>query len=145
MKTKFNIAVAVYLLSFFLPVLQYTLFTDEITIYGWEAGIDVLLNQNNGYSISDNTILIMFQYVVMNLANPLILAVIIMHYSNSSKKQLKWLLGTLAMLSAASYMPFMFTMLYTYFSLGYYAWFISIILIYFFSNEGSFKKPAKVL
>lgn len=143
MNMKFNMAVAVYLLSFFLPVLQYTLFTDEITIYGWETAIDVLLNQNNGYSISQNSILIIFQYVVMNLANPLILVVIIMHYAKSPKKQLKWFLGTIAMLSAVCYMPFFFTMMDTYFSFGYYTWLISIMAIYFFANESSFKKPAK--
>ena len=141
MSKNFHIAVGLYLLSFFLPTLF--LIENEITIYGWETALDVIMNQNNSYSISENEGLITVQYIVMNLANPLILVVIIMAYTKSKSKRLMWTLGSIALLSAIIYMPFFFTMIFTYFSFGYYLWIISILLIYLYSNEGTFKRPPK--
>ena len=141
MNKKFNIAVALYILSFLLPTLF--LPENEITIFGWETAIDVIINRNNSYSLFKNEGLIALQYIIMNLANPLILIVIIMSYSKSKSKRLMWTVGTFSLISAISYFPFFFTMLFSYFSFGYYAWIVSILLIYLYSNEGTFKRPSK--
>lgn len=142
MNKKFTAAIGLYLLSFFLPVLQYQLGTEEVSIYGWETALDVIMNSEYAYSISENPVLITGQYILMNLTNPLILAVIILTITGKAAR-LRWLLGTIAMFSAIAYMPYFFTMIFTYFSFGYYLWVISILMIYFYSNESSFKRPAK--
>ena len=143
MNKKFHAAVGLYLLSFFLPVLQYAILTDEITIYGWETAVDVIMNSEYAYSISENSFIIAGQYIVMNLANPLILIVIIMTYAKSKAKRTMWMLSTLGLLSALAYLPFFFTMLFSYFSFGYYLWLISILMIYYYANDASFKRPKK--
>lgn len=145
MKNKFNWAVALFLLSFFLPVIeiQVSLLRTE-SIYGWEAASNVVTTWDWGKNnLFENPLWQTLHYIIANLANPLALIVIIMHYTKHKNVRLKWWLSLISILSALYWAPVFFGNIFTYFSFGYWLWLSSLILINFYSNEASFKRPPK--
>jgi hypothetical protein len=145
MNWKFHSAVAIFLISFALPVIELGTINQPQTLYGWEAALGIA-NMSESFSSMnwfDNETVMIIQLIWFNMANPLILIVIIMTYAKSERKRLTWTLGTIAILSAFSWFPYMITLIMYYFSFGYFCWMIGILLIYFYSNEGSFKRPPK--
>ncbi|MCB9225005.1 MAG: hypothetical protein R2780_05205 [Crocinitomicaceae bacterium] len=145
MNWKLHSAVAIYLISFALPVIEINALSEPKVLYGWEAALGIANMSEAFQSMNwfDNKIILIIQMIWFNLANPLILIVIIMSYANSKNERLKWTLGTIALLSAFSWFPYMITLIMYYFSFGYFCWIIGILMIYFYSNGSSFKRPAK--
>ena len=145
MNWKFHSAVALFLISFALPVITINPLLEPDIIYGWEAALGIT-NMSEAFQAMnwfDNKVVMVIQLIWFNLANPLILAVIIMTYAGSKRERLKWTLATISLLSAFSWFPYMLTMIMYYFSFGYFCWLTGILLIYFYSNNGSFKRPQK--
>ena len=144
MKQKFHWAVTLYILSFLLPVIQLNSFGLEESLYGWEAAQKVIFTWDYGVNnLVDSTGWQLFHYIIANLANPLVLVVIILHYSGKNNTALKWLLSLIAIISALYWMPYFFGYIFDYFSFGYWTWLGSIIMIHYFSNNSSFKRPRK--
>jgi hypothetical protein len=145
MNWKFHSAVALFLISFALPVIELNELDKAEILYGWEAamGITNMSEAFDAMNWFDSKTVMIIQLIWLNLANPLILIVIIMTYMRSKREILKWTLGTIALLSAFSWFPYIFTLIMYYFSYGYFCWLIGILLIYFYANGASFKRPAK--
>lgn len=139
-KVRLGLSFALFITAYFLPAIQYLEGDQEIIVYGWEVAIDVLVNPSN-YLVYDNPIVLVGQFIIMNLATPLILVYIILSFGKIGSARSRWMIGTIAMLSACVYLPFFFTMIFDYFSPGYYAWLIGIFLIYYYFNNASFKRP----
>ena len=139
-KVRLGLSFALFITAYFLPAIQYLEGDQEIIVYGWEVAIDVMVNPSN-YLIYDNSIVLIGQFIIMNLATPLILLYIILSFGKIGSARSRWMIGTIAMLSACVYLPFFFTMIFDYFSPGYYAWLIGIFLIYYYFNNASFKRP----
>ena len=139
-KVRLGLSCALFITAYFLPAIQYLEGDQEIIVYGWEVAIDVLVNPSN-YLVYDNPIVLVGQFIIMNLATPLILVYIILSFGKIGSARSRWMIGTIAMLSACVYLPFFFTMIFDYFSPGYYAWLIGIFLIYYYFNNASFKRP----
>lgn len=141
-KIRLSLAFALFLVSYALPALQYQSENETIIVYGWEVALDVMLSPKN-YLMVNNTFVLIGQYIFMNLATPAILLYLIMSFATLSTPRTRWTIGTIAMLSACVYLPFFFTMIFDYFSPGYYAWLFGITLLYYYLNNASFKRPAK--
>ncbi|MEO9533965.1 MAG: hypothetical protein ABJF27_11795 [Crocinitomicaceae bacterium] len=139
-KIRLLLALALFLVSYFLPVLQYQLDEEMIKVYGWEVALDVIVNPKS-YVIYDNAVLLVGQYILMNLATPTILLFLILGFGKIGTARTRWMIGTIAMLSACVYLPFFFTMIFDYFSIGFYAWIFGITLLYYYLNNASFKRP----
>lgn len=145
MNWKLHSAVAIFLISFALPVIEIGTLSEPQTLYGWQAALGIANMSEAFQSMNwfDSKAIMIIQLIWFNLANPLILIVIIMTYAKSKREGLKWFLGTLALLSAFSWFPYMLTMIMYYFSFGYFCWLIGILMIYFYSNGASFKRPKR--
>ncbi|MEX1003662.1 MAG: hypothetical protein WDZ35_16200 [Crocinitomicaceae bacterium] len=145
MNWKLHAAIALYVVSFMLPVIEIEEAGANVLIYGWEASLAILELSGDFRSGNwfDNEALLLVQYVWFNLANPCILLVIILSYAGGKHKKLMWVLGTIGLLSAVSWIPYIFSMIMFYFSYGYFAWIVSILMIYFYANDSSFVKPSK--
>ena len=139
-KLRLGLSFARFITAYFLPAIQYLEGDQEIIVYGWEVAIDVLVNPSN-YLIYDNPIVLAGQFIIMNLATPLIVVYIILSFGRIGSARSRGMLGTIAMLSACVYLPFFFTIIFDYFSPGYYAWLIGIFMIYYYLNNASFKRP----
>lgn len=144
MKNKFNWAVALYIISFFLPVLEIPNGFYTEVIYGWEAAREILFTWDYGdNNVSDTDSWRAIHYVAANLANPLVIVTIILHYAKGNYARLKWTISLIAVISSLYWLPVFFGYTFDYFSFGYWTWLCSIILIHFFANDGSFKRPPK--
>ncbi|MBD3637237.1 MAG: hypothetical protein HUJ25_07800 [Crocinitomicaceae bacterium] len=140
MKNRFNWAVSLYVLSFFLPVMT-TIFEPVQTLYGWEIIFQTYAPGDDGiFSSEDWEVL---YYIIAMIPNPLVLIVVVLHYLKKDLPTLKWALSIMAVLAALFWVPFFFGIIFDYFSYGYWLWLISLILIHFYANNSSFKKPAK--
>lgn len=128
---------SLYLLSFALPTYP---ISDGEDAMGYEAFFAVLKGDAELF-VHSNTLVIGLQYVLMNLANVLILILLISEFSQTGSKRLKFYVGTFALLTAFIFFPYFISVLYSYFSFGYYCWLIGIFMMVYYSNEGSFKKP----
>jgi hypothetical protein len=139
-KIRLLLSLALFLVSYVLPTLQYQSENDTIVVYGWEVALDVMLSPGN-YSIVDNNFVLIVQYIFMNLATPAIILYLILGFGKISTPSVRWMVGTIALLSACVYLPFFFTMIFDYFSPGFYAWLFGISLLYYYLNGASFKRP----
>ena len=144
-KWRLHAAIALFIVSFILPVIEIVEAGTIKVVYGWEAALAILelSDQFKSNIWFTNEVLVIIQYIWLNLANPLILLVIILTYSGNKYPKTKYVLGTIALLSAVSWMPYIFGLTASYFSYGYFAWIISILMIYFYANDSSFVKPSK--
>jgi len=133
----FYLGIALYVLSFFLPT--YPL-NDEVEVLGYEAAISAMSWSSTSF-ISDNLILNGLQFGLMNLTNPLILIFVLSVILDKGSPRFRYLLGTIALVSAFIFFPYFMSVLYTYFSFGYYCWISSIFVVFYFGNGASFKRP----
>ena len=134
----FYAGLMLYVVSFFLPT--YPL-NDEIEVLGYEAALSAM-SWSTSQFISDNTILRLLQFLIMNLTNPLILLYLFSLILNIGTARNRYLIGTFALVSAFVFFPYFMSVLYTYFSFGYYCWITSIFMLFYYGNGGTFKRPS---
>ena len=134
----FYAGLMLYVVSFFLPT--YPL-NDEIEVLGYEAALSAM-SWSTSQFISDNTILRLLQFLIMNLTNPLILRYLFSLILNIGTARNRYLIGTFALVSAFVFFPYFMSVLYTYFSFGYYCWITSIFMLFYYGNGGTFKRPS---
>jgi hypothetical protein len=89
MNWKFHSAVAIFLISFALPVIELGTINQPQTLYGWEAALGIANMSESFTSMNwfDNKTVMIIQLIWFNMANPLILIVIIMTYAKSERKR----------------------------------------------------------
>ena len=133
----FYAGLMLYAVSFFLPT--YPL-NDEIEVLGYEAAFSAM-SWSTSQFVSDNTVLRLLQFLIMNLTNPLILLYLFSVILNRGTARYRYLLGTFALVSAFVFFPYFMSVLYTYFSFGYYCWITSIFMLFYYGNGGTFKRP----
>ena len=141
MKNKLYLSIGLYFVSFLLPVVELNFFGQAEVIYGWEIARDALLFSEDGIFQANE--LEIFYYVMANLANPLVLVTLILYYSKGDYPNLIYGFSILSIISALFWFPFFLSAIFDYFSFGYWAWLGSILMIHFYTNNSSFKRPSK--
>ncbi|MFT4600119.1 MAG: hypothetical protein ACI857_000289 [Arenicella sp.] len=140
MSKYFYAALALYVLSFFLPVYD---IIPGFSAKGYDCAYNLAFNFKNSVAVGQSTIGHILQYVIFNAANPLIIAFIILTITNSLSEKTRWLIGNIAMISSVIFIPYFFMMLLSQFSYGYFSWLTSIILLNYLGNKNSFNRPRK--
>ena len=143
MSRYFYLSILLFIGSFFLPV--YDKIPGQLTAKGYECAYELAFNFKNTVAIGDQLVLLIPQYIILNIANPLIIIFIIGCLTNRVNPRLRWLLSNLAMLSAVAFMPYFFMTMFNEFSYGYFSWLAAIIMMNYFGNNQSFHRPKKQL
>jgi hypothetical protein len=138
MKNKFNWVVALYLLSFCLPVLEGFEYQSQV-LMGWDIALEALIYSKDSIFSGDDWQIL--YYLIALIPNVFIFLVILLKYSKKSLPLLIWTLSLIAVILALFWTAFFFNILFDYFSFGYWTWLIAIILIHYYSNNGTFKRP----
>lgn len=140
MKNYFPWAVGLFIVSFLLPVMS-NQFNPDISIYGWEILMNIFTPSSEGM-FNDNYFQV-FGYVLACLPNILVILIILLKVKKIEQQKWIYWIGMIAVFSALVWIPFFFSVLFTDFKLGYWIWLISLFLIHYYANNGSFKRPAK--
>ena len=140
MKNKFNWAVALFIISFCLPVLEGFDYSSQV-LMGWDIALESIILTSDGIFGEGN--LQLFYYIIALLPNPMVAIVIFLKYTKKPASMTIWLLSMIAVFLSLFWALFFFSIIFDYFSFGYWTWLVAIIMIHYYGNDGTFKRPIK--